>query len=100
MLPASSHERCRSNVQIDRLSKFPGPSNSLFHFISWLRIASGISSAGKCSSLQSRFSKHSSFLVSAKIFFGGGGVDKEHYLPGDVSEWKMKETSARSKRLY
>lgn len=41
------------NQSPDRLvSRFLWPSNSLFHPLNWMKMASGISSAGKCSSLQ------------------------------------------------
>lgn len=71
MSPASYNESCTNHVQIDGLSKFLRPCKSLFHFVNWMKIASGISSAGKCSSsqmqlslilVQSGFSKQSSFL--------------------------------------
>lgn len=73
MSPAAAYnESCGNNVQIGWLSKFLRPCRSSFHFDNWMKTASGISSAGKCSSsqmqrslllVQSGFSKQSSFLV-------------------------------------
>lgn len=52
MLPASCTESCGNKVQIDWLSRFLWPSNSLFHPVNWMKMAFGMRSAGKCSSLQ------------------------------------------------
>lgn len=109
MLPASScNENCGSNLQIDWLTKFLRPSNSLFHFVNWIKIAPGILQGNallcRCNVyslilLQSGFSKHSSFLVSKNFFFFLS-FGEEYHLPGDISNGKVKETSAQSKQPY
>lgn len=98
MLPASYTESCGNKIQINCLARFLWPSSSLFHPVNWMKMASGISSAGKCSYLQMQHLLSDCFTIWFQQTFQFSGFSRlgffgeEYNLPGNMSKGKLEGT--------